>query len=51
MEDENITLSELSPFDIFDKRMENEKHISNDMTTKLNQLYREVLTECENENN
>jgi exonuclease SbcD len=51
MQDENITLNELSPLDIFEKRLESEESIGEEMTTKLNLLYREVLTECENEDN
>ena len=51
MEDEDITLSELSPLDIFNKRLESEEHIDEEMTEKLNTLYNEVLKECENEDN
>jgi exonuclease SbcD len=53
MEDESITLSELDPLDIFDKRLDSEKKlgIDEEMKEKLQSLYTEVLKECSNENN
>lgn len=51
MEDENITLKQLSPLDIFGKRLESEQNISKEMIEKLNILYTKVLNECEYEDN
>ncbi len=53
MEDENITLSELDPSDIFEKRLQSEQKIEydDDMKQKLHTLYGEVLKECKSENN
>ncbi|MFK5975382.1 MAG: exonuclease SbcCD subunit D C-terminal domain-containing protein [Sulfurovum sp.] len=51
MEDDSITLSQLSPLDIFDKRLESEEHIDKEMIKKLNILYNQVIQECEDEDN
>ena len=51
IEDENISLSELTPLDIFDKRLESEVHISKEMIEKIKIVYNEVITECINEDN
>ena len=53
IEDESITLRELDPLDIFDKRLEGEVHLNVDTAMKQNlqALYAQVLEECKNEDN
>ncbi|MBL0707844.1 MAG: exonuclease SbcCD subunit D C-terminal domain-containing protein [Sulfurimonas sp.] len=53
IEDEKLTLSELDPLDIFDKRLQSEQNVdySQEMQQTLQTLYSEVLKECQNENN
>ncbi|SHO80529.1 Exonuclease SbcD [hydrothermal vent metagenome] len=52
MQDKNITLQELNPLDVFRERLDTQKEIfSKDMQKSLENLYIEVLKECEDENN
>ena len=51
IEDENISLNELTPLDIFDKRLESEVYISKEMREKIKIVYNEVIMECINEDN
>ncbi|SFV74746.1 Exonuclease SbcD [hydrothermal vent metagenome] len=48
LEEESITLQELTPLDVFEKRIQNEPL---DDTTKeqLTHLYKQIMTKCENE--